>query len=120
MSSRKRVIRQRLWTGESEDDTKANARSVGENLRNVDSAVLATPAQRVIEFSNQAQPPDGYVFGQTSVPQGVLCIWAERTDGSVHTTALSSCKFDGSTMTARFAGLASGERYATVRLLVIG
>jgi hypothetical protein len=121
---RKRVLRQRVWGGtQSEDgqdtDSKAEARNVGENLRNVESAFTLAPTTREVEFQNIVYVTEGFTFPQATRPRGVLMILSETVSGSVRTTALTGMTHGNGVVNVRF-GLTPGERYATIRLLVIG
>jgi hypothetical protein len=115
----KRPIRRRLWGAADGGDGKADARNVGENVRDLSSALLSLPPQRIVTFDNQVYTSDGLVFPQASAPLGVVMIWSETADGQIKTTALTGLKVGSGTATATF-GLVPGERYATIRLLVIG
>ena len=110
----KRPIRKRLW-----GDDKADSQSVGENMRDISASLLGLPSLRVVTFSDQVYSPDGLVWKQVSMPLGVLMILSINATGAIKTTVLTSLKFANGAATATF-GLTAGERYATIRLLVIG
>ncbi len=114
---KKRVIRQRTWTGE-----KAEAGRVGENLRDVQSFVESFPMLRIVAVEDAVLPAGGYIFSHPQTPEAVLCIYAENADGTLPTvtSALTSWKYNGEAVTATVSGLVPGTRYAIVRLLVIG
>lgn len=116
MSSRKRVLRQRVWSG----DDKAGSREVGENLRNAESAILGQLPQRSVTFENQAYTADGLVFSAATRPLGIINIYSETADGTVTNGLLTGMKMNSGAVTVTFSELVPGTRYATIRLLVIG
>ena len=117
MTSR-RSIRQRLWG--SEDD-KVSARAVGENLRNVDSAIASSPSIREVGFENVIYSAEGITFSASRRPRGAVVIHVEKIDGTWQSvSAVPELAFASSAVTAKISGLTVGERYAAIRLLVVG
>ena len=115
MAPKKPSLRQRVWGGE-----KADARQVGESLRGMDAAIGGIPQFRIVPFDNQVYPPDGLAFEASRLPQAVLCIHAEKADGTLTPASVNALKFNGKTVVAKLSGLTASARYATIRLLVIG
>lgn len=116
MTQGKRVLRQRLWSSE-----EVKGQSVGENLRNAESAILSTPPTRIVEIGDQAYSSDGVVFSASAVPRGAVVIYVERADGTWQSVnAVPELKYAGGVVTAKISGLTVGDRYAAIRLLVIG
>lgn len=117
MTSRmKRVLRQRLWSGD-----EARPQDVGENLRNAESAILSQLPTREVGVVDQAYPESGIVFAARSVPRGALVMYVERADGTWQSCdAVPQLSFASGVVTAKINGLTAGERYAAIRLLVIG
>jgi hypothetical protein len=117
----KRVIRQRVWAS---DDDKAGSRQVGENLRQVESAVKAIPQLRIVELSNiNYSSTSGVDVANPTRPQGVIAIHVEQADGTQPTAVSGTVVWTysaGSTLNMKIVGLSNGQRYATIRLLVIG
>lgn len=121
MTRRGRVLRQRVWSDGEDGKEKADARAVGESLRNAESAILGQPRMRIVTFADQVYAGDGVSFASTSCPLAVLNVYSEKVDGLAQSTSTTSeWKFAGSTVTAKLPGLVAGTRYATIRLLVIG
>jgi hypothetical protein len=116
MSSIKRPIRKRVW---SEDEV--HGREVGENLRNLDSVISTAPALREVEFSDQVYQTEGFVFASSRRPHGAVVTYVEKADGSWQSVdAVPQLGFDGASVNVKIGGLTAGERYATIRLLVVG
>lgn len=112
----KRVLRQRMWGGD-----KVAPRSVGESLRNAESAILSQPSTREVEIANQAYADGGIVFAHATRPRGAIVIYVERGDGTWQAVnAVPELAYAGGVVTAKISGLTTGEHYATIRLLVIG
>lgn len=112
----KRVLRQRVWA-----DEEASGRAVGENFRNAESAILSQPVLREVELRDQAYSVDGIVFSGRSVPRGAVVIYVERGDGTWQAcNAVPQLGFANGVVTAKIDGLTVGERYAAIRLLVVG
>lgn len=120
---RKRVLRKRLWAGEADEDgerdDRASARNVGENLRNVDSAIGDLPSMRLVVLNDFVYTDNGLVVAQSTRPLGLSLVWAETMDGVVKTANVEGLSFSGTSLNVRF-DLTPGERYSTIRLLVIG
>jgi hypothetical protein len=113
--SKQRVIRKRVWAGDN-----AGARDVGENLRDVDHVVSQFVPTRLVAVDNVIyQPP--LVLPMERRPVGVTCIHAERLNGTVqYTSAFADFKWADGELRMSFAGLVPGERYASLKFLVIG
>lgn len=120
MADNKRVIRQRVWA----TDEKAGSREVGENLRQVESAVKAIPALRVIELNNlNYQGASGVDVASTTRPMAVIAIHVEQADGTQPSAVSGRVIWTysaGSRLNMKIIGLSDGQRYATIRFLVIG
>lgn len=120
MADNKRVIRQRVWA----TDDKAGSRQVGENLRQVESAVKAIPALRVVELSNiNYQGSSGVDIASATRPMAVMAIHVEQADGTQPSgvSGLVNWTYSaGSRLNMKIVGLSNGQRYATIRFLVIG
>lgn len=116
MTVRNRVIRQRLWSGE-----KADADRVGENFRNVESAILSAPPTREVEFKDRVYQTDGLSFSSQTRPRGAVVIYAEAQDGTQPSpSSVPQLSFANGTATVKISGLAAGTNYAVIRLLVVG
>lgn len=113
-SGKKPSLRQRSWTGD-----KADARQVGESLRGMDAAITRAPQMRCVSFLNQVYTDDGLSFAQTTRPLGVLCIHAETAAGTLVPASVNRLEVSNGAAAVGLSGLTSGERYATIRLLVI-
>lgn len=112
----KRAIRKRVWAS----DEAAGSRDVGENLRDVASAIESFPRQRVVTISNQFYTSSGLIFSSQSRPTGIVNVYSESVDGTVSTSPLSSMTFDKGVVTVKFSALTPGVRYTTIRLQVFG
>lgn len=112
---KKRPIRRRVWAS----DDKAEARDVGENLRDVAQSLSALPSIRAVTIANQFYTDGGIVFSSTTRPIGIVNVYSETVDGQASTAALSGMAFDKGVCTVKL-GLTPGTRYTTIRLLVIG
>jgi len=114
--SAKRPIRQRLWADET-----VKGRSVGENIRNLDSALSAMSPMRTVEFQNVIYESGGLVFSDTRLPSGAVVIFVAKADGNwLAVNAVPELGFSGSAVSVKISGLTPGERYAVIRLLVVG
>lgn len=120
MADNKRVIRQRVWA----TDDKAGSREVGENLRQVESAVKAIPAMRIVELSNiNYQEDSGVDIATATRPMGVMAIYVEQADGTQPSAVSGLVVWTysaGSRLNMKIIGLSNGQRYAMIRILVIG
>lgn len=113
----KRVIRQRIWQGD-----KADARAVGENLRDVQSAVDSAPSFRLVSLENYMYTDGGIAFAHPTNPQAVLNICNLDFAGMAFASSVmpTSLKYNSNTVSVNYSGMTNGVRYALVRLLVIG
>lgn len=112
----KRVLRQRLW----QDDT-VNGRNVGENLRDIESAVRSMDVRlRLVELTNYVyQPP--IIISQPTLPVTVLNIHTEQLDGTPRYTSIQTdWKWRDNELRLSILNLVAGTRYAAIKLLVIG
>ena len=115
-SIRKRVVRQRMWPGD-----KADARAVGENLRNIDSSVTSQPAILKKSLDNIVYPEDGLTFALATPPWAVLNVFSQNVDGTWQGSAVAGdWVWRNGGVIVKFDGLTVGARYATIRLLVVG
>ena len=109
----KRVIRKRVWGGDN-----ASARDVGENMRDVQSAVSSVVPMQIVTLEN-------FVYHNVDVelatkPLAVLVIHVENLDGTIERPdPLTDWRWDGRSVSLTIGGLPTGRRYATIRLLVI-
>lgn len=116
MTTRNRVIRQRLWSGDSADSER-----VGENFRTVESAILSAPPTREVEFLNRVYQTDGLSFSSRSKPRGAVVVYVEAQDGTQPApSAVPQLSFVSGTATVKISGLTPGASYAAIRLLVVG
>jgi len=115
-AGQKRPLRQRVWAS----DDKAEARNVGENLRDLAGVLQSIPKMRLVTISNQFYSDGGIVFSSPTRPVGVVNVYSETVDGTVSTSPLSGMTFDKGVVTLKLSALVAGVRYTTIRLLVIG
>lgn len=112
----KRPIRQRLWT-----DDKVSGRAVGENLRNLDSVISGAPPLREVEFENVIYQTEGLTFSATRKPRGCVVMYIEKLDGTWQSVSSTpELNFSAGSATVKISGLTAGDRYAAIRLLVVG
>lgn len=114
IGSNKRPIRKRVWAS----DDKAEARDVGENLRDTAAAIEGIPKGRTVNIQNQFYTNNGLVFSSPTRPTGILNVYSEAVDGTVVTSPLSGMTFDKGVCTVKFSALTPGVRYTTIRLQV--
>jgi len=114
----KSSIRNRTWSS----DEKADSRSVGENFRDMGSIMSSVVPMKLVEINDYVySTADGISFSSDAAPFAVLNVYTASVDGTWQSTGTSAdWSFGGSTVRAKFSGLNNGQKYSTIRLLVIG
>lgn len=109
-----RPLRKRVWAS----GDKAEARDVGENLRDAAAAIEGLPRARTVVIRDQFYTTNGFLFESATRPTGIVNVYSEAVDGSVVTSPLSGMAFDRGVCTVKLSALTPGVRYSVVRLQV--